>query len=206
MMAVLASSLYASLRVAFRAGESASAAVDPTRRAEIALALVERDLYSAAVPKGILAGSFVGEDATDALGNQADRLTLHGVAPGGASGPGTGDIRKVEIACEAASDGSGQVLLRRVTGNLLSPQVVEPAEEILCRGVRAFGLRYFDGADWRDDWDSGAQDNVLPLAVEVVVELQTDRPTRQGDGYRLSRVIRIPCGTAASETTVVVGR
>ena len=38
-----------------------------------------------------------------------------------------------------------QVLVRRVTTNLLSQVQVEPQEEVLCRGVRALNFRYFDG-------------------------------------------------------------
>jgi hypothetical protein len=75
----------------------------------------------------------------------------------------------------------------------------------LCRGVFGFNLRYYDGSVWQDTWDSTTQGDVLPLAVEVT--LQLDDP-RQSDpnlgGYCTSQVFLVPCGALPSDTTTVV--
>jgi type II secretion system protein J len=196
MTAVLAGSLYATLQSAFKARQSALAAVEQVRRAELALELIRADVESAVVPKDILAGAFVGEDTTDGTGRPSDALVLHCVADGALNKEGTGDIRMVEFACEPDENGEGLILLRRVSVHLLATRVEEPTEEVLCHDVRSFSLRYFDGLDWLDRWDSAMQDNALPLAVEVTLELlgEDGRGTDEG-GYWASRVFQVPCSS-----------
>ena len=152
MTAVLAGSLYATLHVAFKARRAATAAVEQMRKAELAVELIRAEVESAVVPRGILAGGFLGEDATD---------------------------------------GAGWL-------NLLRTTVEEPAEEVLCRGVRSLDLKYFDGTDWQDNWDSAARDNTLPLAVEVTLQLVAEDGTSTDEGgYWVSRVFQVPCGSVA---------
>jgi len=196
IMVVLAGSLYATLYTAFRARRSATSAVEEVRKVELALQQVRADLRAAVVPKGILAGAFVGEQTLGAVGRPADSLMLHCTAPGSEPTGGTGDIRMIELVCEQADDGTGLALVRRVSTNLLGPTVGEPDQQVLCRGVYAFALRYFDGLDWLDSWDSTTQDNQLPAAVEVTLELESDRqvPTN-APGYRTSRVYLVPCSS-----------
>ena len=64
-------------------------------------------------------------------------------------------------------DTNETVLVRGITTNLLSPKSLEPYEDILCSGIEALNLRYYDGYDWLDEWDSGNHDNTLPIAVEI---------------------------------------
>lgn len=198
MIAVLAGSLYATLHVAFRARRTALKAVEPVRKAELAMQLLRADIQSAVVPRGVLAGSFFGEDGTDGIGRECDSLLLYCTTPRARQAEGTGDVRMIELVCEPEEDGTGMVLLRRTTVNLLAPTINEPAEEVLCRGVHAFGLRYFDGVDWQDSWDSGARDNTLPSAVEVTLELEAEgdqRTEMDAGGYWTSRVFLIPCSS-----------
>ena len=207
LMSVLAGSLYASLHIAFTARRSAVSAIEPVRAAQLAIELVREDIESALPPTGILAGAFYGQDLTDSAGRDADALLFYSSALGPEAAEGTGDITRIELAFVSPPDATERVLVRRSTTNLLAPETVEPSEEILCRGVLGFNLRYFDGSDWQDSWDSSSQDNVLPLAVEVALEV--DRPTRGepvDSGYALSRVFLLPCSRpAADEGTVVIG-
>ncbi len=196
MISVLAGSFYATLRIAFRAQRSALRTIEPVRKAKLAVDLLRADIQSALVPKGVLAGSFLGEDAIDASGRDYDSLLLHCTNRGPGETEATGDVRMVELYCQPADDGTGLSLVRRITSNLLAPRVEEPPEEVLCRGLWSFNLRYFDGSDWQDSWDSGAQDNVLPLAVEVTIQLQSDQKDEQDiAGYRTSEVFLVPCSS-----------
>jgi len=202
MMSMLAGSLYASLHIAFRARDSAAAAIDPPRTAELALELLRQDIESVLPPIGILAGEFIGTDAQDESGQDADTLILHSSAHNVAPGERASEIRQVELAFEPLSEGEEPVLVRRITTNLLAPEVPEPVEEVLCRNVRALNLSYFDGYDWLDNWDSTTQGNALPVAVEVFLEIDLAEPTESSEaGYKLSRIFLLPCGGTA-ETTV----
>ena len=57
-------------------------------------------------------------------------------------------------------------------------------------------INVFDGADWQDSWDSVAQNDILPLAVEVTIELppEAGAPEDQAE-YAASRVFPIPCSS-----------
>ena len=205
LISILAGSLYATLRIAFKARRSAMASVEPVRKADLALGLLGEDLRSAAVPNGRLAGPFAGQDAADDRGHDSDSLAFYGTTRSPEAAEGIGDLQKVELLCEPSADGETQVLVRCVTTNLLSPTTVEPQREILCRGVYAFNLRYFDGTDWLDTWDSTTVNNVLPSAIEVTLQLNDDRPKDPNlGGYRLLQVFRLPCGPAPSASTQVV--
>ena len=50
MVAILSVSLYASLRIAFRARESAEKAIEPARTAELAMEFIRSDLQNAMTP------------------------------------------------------------------------------------------------------------------------------------------------------------
>lgn len=198
--AIIAASLYSSLRIGFRAEAAAEAAVEPVRTAELAMGLLRPDLESAVTPSGELQGAFTGTDGTDGA-FPADSLSfytlgdpleppagiqiaagpaigsgtgLSGIA-GGASHapanllPGTGEVRMVTLGVRTAA--TGNVLVRAVTTNLLAETIEPPPEEVVCRGVRSFNLRYFDGSGWQDGWDSTTVENATPTAVEVTIEL-----------------------------------
>jgi type II secretory pathway component PulJ len=202
MVAALAGALYASLSIAFRARNSATRSLEPVRKCAAAVALVRADLQAAAGPKGLLAGPMFGESQTATAGQAGDSLEFF-AAIGEARDTGVGgDIRKVDITCEPSADASENILYRRVTSNLLSSQSVDPEEQVLCRGVRTFTLRYYDGTTWYDSWDSTAQGDVLPVAVEVTVELvPPPGAPRDQAGYRMSSIVLIPCGQVATDDT-----
>jgi hypothetical protein len=205
MVAILAGSLYASLSIAFKARRSAHAAVDPARRVELAMAILAEDLRSAVVPKGTLAGPFLGSDAKDERGHDSDTLELYCATSSPEPAEGIGDIKKVELLCEPSDDQRSQVLVRYVTTNLLAPRTVEPTREVLCRGVFAFTLRYFDGSEWLDTWDSTVEDNALPCAIEITLQLEDARqPDSTTGGYYVSKVLLLPCGPAPSAATQII--
>jgi type II secretion system protein J len=205
LMSILAGSLYASLYVAFRARDAALLALGPVENLSLALDRAARDLQSVLPLSGLLAGQFVGQDLLDDAGRDADVLTFnsssHNPDP---AAPGS-DVAMVELTVASLEDGTGQALVRRITSNLLAPEVVEPAEEVLCRRVRSFNVTYFDGSGWLDSWDSAAQDNALPLAVELTVELVRSTPADSDEGgLLLSRVVQLPCAVAPEGTQVIL--
>ena len=83
-----------------------------------------------------------------------------------------------------AYEAGGAPALARVTqkpdGKLdASIESGEPDEEaVICRNVRTFFVRYYDGQQMLETWDSTQLNNALPMAVEITLEL--DRPAAAG--------------------------
>jgi type II secretion system protein J len=204
LTAILASSLYVTLSIAFKARHSALNAVAPSRKVALTMELLMADLKSAVVPNGRLAGSFVGTDGQDSKGSDSDSVEFYCTTPSPAPAEGIGDIKKIDILCQPSDDGKTQDLVRQITTNLLSPVDVTPDTEVLCRGVYAFNLRYYDGTDWLDAYDSTTVNNLLPQAIEITLQLDDDKRPGAATGYRTTQVLRVPCSVPTSGSITVV--
>ena len=196
LVGIIAGSLYTSLHIGFKAHESITTSIEPVRRTELAARLIRRDIESAVSPSGLLAGEFVGQNAVGESGRDADILVLHSSAHVPETDALACDVRRVELTCEPVQTDMDEdetyAIVRRVTTRLLAPETPTPEVEILCRGIYSFNIRYFDGSDWVDSWDSNAQDNALPLAVEINIELEMEeRDGTEKPPYAISRVFCI---------------
>jgi hypothetical protein len=196
IVALLAAVIYGSLRIAFLARASVQQAVEPIQRADLVVDFLRRDLESALPPTGTLAGVFVGVNNQDERGQDSDDLLLCAAVSAPRVALAT-DVRQIEYV--VVSNSGDHVLLRRVTSNLLAPATVTPDDEVLCRGVHSFHVRYYDGTDWYDAWDSTQppsdiapfQSKALPQAVEVTVGLEPSSP--KGSPLTVTRLIPLPC-------------
>ena len=217
LMVVVASCLYTALYTGFRAYRSAQAAVDPTSVAINVIELLKQDISGVLPPGSYLAGAFIGIDSGGIKGVDADSLefyTTHVYVDDAqldgltANTPLVGGIGKVSLLLEEDSetkDGT-YLLLRQVTTNLLAPQVTEVEEQVLCRSVASLNLRYYDGTGWLDEWDSTADANSLPLAVEVDIEIaQHDKNSKEIQKRRLVQSFTLPCQTETTETDTTSG-
>jgi len=200
MMSIIAASLYTSMSIGFRARESAEKVVEKGRSAEIAIELIKGMLTSSLVPNGILAGEFKGEDEQDEYGYDADILSFYTADYNPGEDEPASDIEKIELEMSTREETKERVIIRKVTTNLLSPKTLYPDEEVLCGGVRSLNLRYYNGSDWVNEWDSSDNDNALPEAVEITIELEeTDSAANENndedeeDLYKFTETIILPC-------------
>jgi prepilin-type N-terminal cleavage/methylation domain-containing protein len=202
MTAMLAMSLYASLRTAFRARDSATAMVEPVRDAQMAMDLVGRDLENALPPKGILAGAFEGTDGGATVG---DTLEFFAIRSGvDDNDPTKNDgICKIDLDVEPLPDGT-QALVRRTTRNLLSQQQIIPDPEVLCRNVVVFDIQYFAEDVWNTEWDSTQQNDTLPAVVQVTLQVHKPGSDAAND-YHMIRTFTLPCHVDADATSTPVG-
>lgn len=199
LMALIAGSLYGTLYVAFKAQHSATESLDPARTAALALELLHRDFHGAMRPTGVLAGLFSGSAGPST--GESSSVSFFSCANEPDASDIASDIRKVDLSVETPADEDQPALIRRITTNLLAADAPSVREQVLCRNVKLFTVRYYDGTVWADVWDSSAQGNVLPLAVEVTIEFSL-RPEREKGAertYRFSRVYSIPCGVAVGQ-------
>ena len=171
IMSVITVALFASLHVAFKARDRSEAALEPVRTSEAVMELVRAELESALPPRGKLVGAFVGTSWQAGNGLDDDELTFYATttAPAGVFAPG--DVKQVQLRTLVEQTTGRRVLVRRVVSNLLSPVLVEPDDEILCRGVASFDVIYYDGLQWWTTWDSTYERDSLPVAVQVTLQL-----------------------------------
>ena len=199
MVAMISLSLYAAMRIGFRARGSAEAQTAAARPAAIVLDLLQSDFESVPLPTGKLASSFNG--ATSGEGANAvasvSFYTFGQDLDAPEASPFANGLRQVELALR--TDGAQPLLVRRVRRNLLAPSELAAEEEVLARNVRAFSLLYYDGAAWQTNWDSTVRGGALPQAVQMTIEL--DQPARQGAAnYRMSRLVTLACTAAPAAT------
>ena len=98
--------------------------------------------------------------------------------------------------------------MRRATRNLLAPTTPEPTEQTICRHVISLNFSYFDGTGWYDEWDSTQQDNRLPVAVEIALQLRPPRaaaslPSNEElEAHTITHVFHLPAtvGSGSSQT------
>ncbi len=195
LIAVLASVLYASLRIGFDARRRADAALGDLRVARVVADLVQRDLVQALPSTGVLIGAFVGEDATmDGFGADADAVSFFASLEDGGRAPPA--VCRVDILAESSAATGTPRLIRRVSRDLLAPSVEEPVDEVLCSDVAGFNLRYYDGSFWSDSWDSTTRGDALPIAIEMRVDVKRSREAPgvdHAEPYSLTRIFLLPC-------------
>jgi type II secretion system protein J len=202
MMSIIAASLYTSLSIGFKARESAERVVAKGRAAEIAIELIKGMVSSSMVPNGVLAGEFKGEDGMDEKGYASDTLSFYTSDYVPQEGELACDIEKIELGTDVRENTNERIIYRKTTTNLLSSKTLDPAEEILCGGVRSLNLQYYDGTDWVDSWDSTENSNTLPKALEVTIVLEnaSNESTTGGSNnenlYTFTEIITLPCSSS----------
>ena len=205
MVAMLATTMYTAMAVTQRARRSATAAVERTRTLSIAMEMLRRDLESVPPPTGQLAGPFVGlrQQGGNAGVGDADQLEFFTIGedePLVATYPLAEGIRKVQLFVQSDA-GQQPVLVRRVTRNLTPSVDPRLEDEVICRGVRTFSCRYWDGLAWQENWDSTTLGDVLPMAVAITLEVidpaAATPATPEAGVRRVTRVFPLSCGKPA---------
>ncbi len=186
IMSVLALMLYSSLYIGVKARESSLEAISPYNEIYAAFEYIRKDLSCVLSPGGTLAGDFIGTDQTGTGGQAADILSMFTTSAKTADGGIGSNIIKVEYLLEAEeatdeyeliNDEAAVVLKRNTTANLLAPVTAEATTQVTARNITGLNLRYYDGDEWLDAWDSSQNDNSLPRAVEVSLIMDKKRST-----------------------------
>jgi prepilin-type N-terminal cleavage/methylation domain-containing protein len=151
---------------------------------------------------------------------------LGGIAGGGGNGMGApaqqygtngnwvpqSECKQVEITIDQPNGSNDFCLVRRVWNNVqtLNPNfdVTNPdQEEVICRGVESFTVQYYDGYEWLDYWDSTQQDNQIPVALQITMEIDPPAGTtdRNAQPKKYTQVIQLPCSNAANDPNATSG-
>ena len=204
MVAILSVGLYTTLSIAFDARDRVREQTAAPTRAAIALTTIRHELEQAMpmtqVDTGIVGPMIgtassvefyrTGRDTTDAESAAADTLSE--------------GVRWTALSLEFDDASGTAALVRRIDRNLLSERPVEPEPQVLLTGLTGLVFRYYDGSGWADSWDSTQNNNGLPLAIEVTVEVpqetRLDPVTGEPQPYAFTQFIPI---SAASEATLL---
>jgi hypothetical protein len=238
MVVIIASSLTSTLWTAYHAVHQADADLPPVDQACTALDRISDDLSNAlqqapaTTNRGQNTGNtitligmanpannnettaFLGTQASGAGGEPADDIVFFTTSDSPVHTSANGEVKCVEYKVIQPIGTSDQVLVRRVTRNLLPPagQTGSVDEEVVCRNVAQFVVQYSvngtmpAGNDLSSDrtFDSSQEtDPVIPAAVRITLSL--DQPQTKGrtvPSTTYSRVVLIPCSTAALDTNV----
>jgi len=118
-----------------------------------------------------------------------DTLTFISVAPGiFADSPGKSDVNRIRYYLEKDSQG-GPWLMREAKCLQADASSKGQITEIAA-GVRTLDFRYYDGKEWRKEWDSG-KELKLPAAVEINLGLE-DKEGKKANVITVSTVVHIP--------------
>ena len=203
MVAIIASALYASFSIAYKARASAEAVIEPSRAAELAMEFLRNDLQNAIVPDtAFQASNSAFPVFVDSTGND---LYFYTTADARDHLSANGEIKLIELPITTPQGSQDKVLVQRITRNLLAQAPLTPVvdEEILCRGVANFTLTYFDGSQWQPSWDSTQPINPqIPTPQAVMVSLDLLRPDSSGQlvTYHSVRVFPLACTPPGSQT------
>ncbi len=183
LMNLIALSLYASMTIGLRAKKSTRRSIGPYQSLQAALEFIGRDFSCAVEPNGILAGQFEGYNHEEREEVDRDSISFYSSNYMPKEDEIASDIVKVEYVLEERRGWGDLVLVRKVTKNLLSPKVADSEDEVVCRRIRSFDIRYYDGDYWYDSWDSANHDDSLPIAAEVTIIVAHYDKMKNSDDY-----------------------
>jgi len=161
---------------AVRLRERTTATLDEAAPMHQALTLLRRDLQGAMPPGGTMTGDFksglTGSGMAQGIGLQF--FTSTGVLNDNAL---WGDMQEVTYELREPAQRTktaGKDLVRGVSRNLLATTEQEWDEQWLMGNVQSLEFACYDGADWRDSWDTSMGNTNLPSAVRVRILLAGD--------------------------------
>lgn len=229
MVAIIAASISSSLWLAYHTTCQAEAAVAPSDQVDNAFEFLSNDLQNALQtqtrPASYLVGAptaannfeqtaFLGTQGQDNRGHPSDDVVFFTTAESPVHVYANGEIKCVEYKVIQPLRSSDHVLVRRVTRNLLPPdgQNGSVDEEVICTGVSSFSVEYsYDGTTFNptsltaDSWDASQEDNTVPAAVKITLELEETQPDGKIHTASYSRIILLPCSTASLDPNVNPG-
>ena len=173
LMAALLMALFGAWRLEARSSELESV----TLPREMADQRLRREFQAAVPPAGLLAGPLTSVTATSGDWRHDEATWVTAI---GATNPDTawGDFVTVHYYLSESEQNGVYRLMRTEQRNLLALTEETPEETVILEGVVSFKLTWFDGENWLDSWDSTAQNNQLPQAVQVRLDFAGADQTR----------------------------
>ena len=198
---------YAAMRLRSRSAEAIESAV-PVQHA---LAVLRHDLSGIVLPSGTIQSNLmVGVSSGDGAAQDTEMAIYTSSAQLSDLVPWS-EVQKVAYALRPGTNGVfsvGKDLVRLVTRNHLPPLQDEPEEQRLLSGVQRIDFSFYDGINWRTQWNSTNEVMVLPKAVKLQLTLAEERgPAGANRSIRAPLEIVVPLLLTAStnQTSTATG-
>jgi type II secretion system protein J len=177
--AIVLVAINAVFATAVRLRDRTTAGIDASLPVDRTLEILRRDLQGAVGPRGFLAGDFkCGAQAMGAsmgLSGEAGGAGLDFITDTGTitDAQPWGDLQEVLYELKAPNDRNqqGMDLVRCINRNLLAINTQVPDIQPLLSHVDSVDFDCYDGAQWRNNWDTSMGDTNLPTAVRVRIHL-----------------------------------
>jgi len=140
-----------------------------------AVSVIEHDLANLVIPGTNIAGALqtTPTNTTTRVLGQISPPFYTAVGPLNDTLPWS-EVERVTYRLTESTNGSpGLDLYRSVTRNLLALVEDTPEDQYLLSGVENVTFQFYDGTQWRYDWDSTTETTILPGAVRVELFLTT---------------------------------
>ena len=201
VLAAINTVFYGALRLRNRTTQ----ALDRSLPVQQVLTILKHDLQGIVPPGGTLSGTLKSGVATTSAMDQAggtEIYTATGVIDETSPWP---SVQKVSYSLRApstASVGGGKDLIRLVSRNLLPTTQEQVEEQWLMENVEQLQFLFYDGSQWRNTWDSTAEQTVLPKAIKVQIDLaETDVAARSKAKTPIELVVPITVYADTNQTS-----
>jgi type II secretion system protein J len=188
---------------------------------QLTLAIMKRDLANLVMPGGTLFGELqTTATATNSQGQLQTDPTAALISTRAQVSPyffttsalleddlPWGEVQKVcYFLQQPTNNAPGRDLVRIVTRNLLPAVSGQPEDaQFLMSGVENLVTWFYDGSQWRQDWDSTTETNKVPLAIKIELELAQDQPTRNNAQPPILLVVPIQLRAPTNQTAQASG-
>jgi len=196
---------------AMRLQTKSARSVEESLPIQQAVAILKRDLKGIVIPGGTLGGFLQSPTTSTPAGGSPippTATTLYSCSGVIDDTSPWAAVQKVVYYLKTPEyrDMLGMDLMRAVNRNLLPTDQEVLVEQWVMGGVERLQFAFYDGATWRDTWDSTAQDpitgltNNLPRAVKVQIELVTNRGEARKQPVQLIVPVSIQVRTNQTQT------
>jgi len=202
-----------------------TAAIEDSLPLNQALAILRKDLQNTVPPRGTLSGQFrYGVSGSSATGTATSGVKLGVSAPGtitSALGQSGGldffastavisdgepwpDIQEINYQLAEPLDRDkalGKDLVRSVNRNSLAYSTQTPDTQRLVGNIEKLEFYFYDGAQWRDIWDTSGGDTSLPQAVRVRIYPAVEQRMATQRLEPVELIVQIQTRSSSTNTT-----
>jgi len=189
---------------AIRLRDRTTATLDESTPLHQTFSFLRRDLQGALPPNGTysLAGDFKTEQLGGGIGQnfRLQFFTSTGIINDNAP---WGEIQEISYELRdpiTRTGGTGRELIRSINRNLLATGIQEPEEQFLLGNVQSLEFSCYDGADWRESWDTSLSDTNLPSAIRVRIQLAGDRAVDLRNQQPFEMIVPVICQSRTNQT------